>query len=198
MIPKYDEYEFGCNTTAMDCGITLQSQTGIENFAFNSEYDEIGDPTFFYPRYKRYNIDKPKFSTKKISDFELVLNRSSGIDEISPDQILPRIKNYHMTELITSFINKNKKTRRLRKPIDFISNKIYDYLITQKIRTEIIVDLEVDSEYDDWVEPVIKIMVDSSDFEKVYSLYDVMLSHSLKKLKGKISEKIMISVDINE
>lgn len=105
-------------------------------------------------------------------------------------------KPYRITESAHDFIRKQKKSFALNESLDRVSNRILEFMRERCIESEIIIDLEVDPEYGDWIEPKIQVLVESSKFEKAYELLSQLLEFSLKGIRKKETKRFMITVDV--
>lgn len=104
-------------------------------------------------------------------------------------------KPYKITEVAHDFIRKQKKSFALNESLDKVSNRILEFMRAQAIKSEIIIDLEVDPEYGDWIEPKIQVLIELSKFEDAYELFGELLDFSLKGIRRKETKRFMITID---
>lgn len=140
--------------------------------------------------------EEPVFDWINILDDRFLLNQS-GVSDILGRLPQPPLfqKPYKMTEIAHDFIRKQKRSIDLNKSLDKVSNRIFEFMKEQAIESEIIIDLEVDTEYDDWIEPRIRVLVEPSKFEQAYTLFDKLLDFSLKGIRKRETRRFIITLD---
>jgi len=138
--------------------------------------------------------EPPFFDITSIPDNEFLYK--SAISDILGLPLSPIFQRpYKITEAASNFIISEKRSKALEESLDRISSRISEFMKKQDIRTEIIIDLEVDTEYEDWIEPRIRILVESSKLEKSYSLFGNLLKYSLMGTRKREMKRIRITLD---
>lgn len=103
---------------------------------------------------------------------------------------------YKMTKTVRSFIIKQKKSSDLFKSINHVRDRISKFFDDKKIKSELLISLEIDEEYNDWIEPAIKVFIDPQNFERAYELFDLLLDFSLEGVRKKDQRRFAITLEM--
>lgn len=150
--------------------------------------------------FEKRNIRKPEKSKTLALDRiialnQLVSNLSGLTDTLGPLPSPIYQEPYKITEVAREFIRKQKKSFSLNESLDRVSNRILEFMADRSIESQIIIDLEVDPEYGDWIEPKIQVLIEPSKFEKAYGLFSELLEFTLKGVRRKETKRFMITID---
>jgi len=163
--------------------------TGI----INERFAPSAFPTWKSPQEEvERKLERPKIN---ILDERFPTNQSGVSNILGPPQPPVYEKPYEITEVARRFIMKQKKSVDLNKNLNKVSNRILEFMNKQSIKSKVIIDLEVDAEYDDWIEPRIRVLVEPSKFEQAYELFKEILDFSLKEVHKRETERFMITLD---
>ena len=110
-------------------------------------------------------------------------------------QRTPIIPRYEISKDAEIFISKQSKFVKFRKDLFNIADRSNEFLLKEGIKPKISISLFTDPEYSKWVETKIKIEVPQDDFARTYSLYNELLSYSLKGIRKRTLEKIIVGID---
>lgn len=102
---------------------------------------------------------------------------------------------YEITEEAESFIRKQKKAVRWREDLLAISSRASKFLNKEGVHARIAISLFIDPEYDDWIEPKIEIRVPKTELEKAYSVYDPLISESVKGIRKKTLRRLFLTIE---
>jgi len=105
-------------------------------------------------------------------------------------------KPYEMNQIVRDFIKKQKRQLDLNKSLNTVSTRISEFMNRQGIKAKVVIDLETDTEYDDWTEPRIKVLVEPSELERVYGLFDRLLDFSLQHVRKREMKRFRITLDV--
>jgi len=152
-----------------------------------------------FPLWRAFEEEEPKMH---VFDWMSILGdqflNQSGVSNILGRRPQPPVfqKPYKITEIAHDFIRKQKRSIDLNKSLDKVSNRILEFMKGRAIESEIIIDLEADTEYGDWIEPRIRVLVEPSKFEQTYKLFDKLLYFSLKGIRKRETKRFMITLDM--
>jgi len=119
---------------------------------------------------------------------------SSAVINGKYPQIIKMAPLYEISREAEEFIFKQKKAISYKKDLITICDRIAKFLQNANMEAKISISLFQDPEYSDWVESKIVVAVNEKKFAKAYSLYGELLDHSLKKIKRRTIEKVVISI----
>jgi hypothetical protein len=108
---------------------------------------------------------------------------------------LPSILAYEISRDAEDFINKQKKSVQLRKDITAISDRAMEFLNKEGIKAKVSVSLFTDPEYDDWIEPKIRIEVPENELARTYKIYNELLSCSFQKIRKRTLRRLLVTVE---
>jgi len=108
--------------------------------------------------------------------------------------IIQTVPRYEILREAEEFIFRQKKAISYKKDLITICDRIAEFLQKASIEAKISISLFQDPEYSDWVESKIVVGVNEKEFAKAYSLYGELLDHSLKKIKRRTIEKVVVSI----
>ncbi|MGD0495175.1 MAG: hypothetical protein ABSB28_03945 [Candidatus Bathyarchaeia archaeon] len=193
----------------------LNSSTAIESvgqpygesFATESRYAETvprdGDRGTFQEltEFGRSNLKVKQLRPKPFATFPIdgdqlfAMSDQSGF--VAPDIFRHVIiqKPYEMSQIVRDFIMRQKRQLDMNKSLDIVSTRISEFMKKQGIKAKILIDLETDTEYDDWAEPRIKVLVEPSEFERAYGLFDKLLNFSLQCVRRREMKRFRITLD---
>lgn len=187
--------------------IELVRQPYGENFATESRYTKAVPRDSDRGTFQELTeFERPKVKVKKLwpkpftrfpidGDQLLAMSDQSGF--VAPDIFRHVIvqKPYEMSQIVRDFIMKQKRQRDMDKSLDTVSTRISEFMKKQGIKAKILIDLETDTEYDDWAEPRIKVLVEPSEFERAYGLFDKLLNFSLQCVRKREMKRFRITLD---
>lgn len=131
-----------------------------------------------------------------------VVGTQLSLDQSEVSLILSRLphpsaylKPYRSTQTARDFIRKQKRPIALDASLDQVSSRIAEFMNRKAMKSEVIVDLEIDPEYDDWVEPRIKVLVEPSKLGEAYTLFEDLLGFALRDIRKRESKRFMITLD---
>jgi hypothetical protein len=124
-----------------------------------------------------------------------ILNQSAFV---TPGLInhIPVQKPYEMSEVARDFINRQKRPIDLNRSLDVVSTRVSDFMKKHRITAKILIDTETDTEFDDWTEPRIKILVEQAKFERAYTLFDELLNYALQSVRKREMKRFRITLDV--
>jgi len=120
---------------------------------------------------------------------------SSAVFGLEYEPTILSVPKYEISIEAEQFISKQKKSVYYRKDLITISDKISAFLKNSNIEPIISISLFQDPEYTDWLESKIVITVKDEDFAKTYAIYGNLLDYSLKDIKRRTIEKVVISIE---
>lgn len=129
---------------------------------------------------------------------QLNLNDSaitSAIFGMNDPRQLPLVHFYMISRDAELFINRQKNPLRFRKDITTISDRASEYLSREGIKAKISVSLFADPEYDDWIEPKIRIEVPKDELAKTYGIYNGLLSYCLQGIRRRTMKQLFVTIE---
>lgn len=174
---------------------------GSRSSQFANE-DFAQDP-FQVRRASEQEVRRPQDSTMYPLGMTLdVVGTQLSLDQSEVSLILSRLphpsaylKPYRSTQTARDFIRKQKRPIALDASLDQVSSRIAEFMNRKAMKSEVIVDLEIDPEYDDWVEPRIKVLVEPSKLGEAYTLFEDLLGFALRDIRKRESKRFMITLD---
>jgi hypothetical protein len=120
---------------------------------------------------------------------------ASAMPELNDPRELPLARVYIISRDAESFINRQKNYLRFRRDIFTISDRASEYLSTKGIKAKISVSLFTYAEYEDWVEPKIRIEVPADELASTYSVYDQLLSYCFKGIRKRTMKQLFVAIE---
>lgn len=165
---------FSCNPTASSLGSRFEAM----------EISSAGtlSPVYLIPDELKPMRLKPNFP-------------SSAILSLEYEPMISSVPKYEISSDAQQFISKQKKSVDYRNDLITISDKISAFLKKANIEPKISISLFQDPEYTDWLESKIVITVKGEELAKTYAIYENLLDYSLKDIKRRTIEKVVVSIE---
>lgn len=173
--------------------------------AFRNSATETASITYLIKRQIK-SPEEVKLEERIIDSFLRIPEPIIGIREIgdlptdvaTKDKLITgvtRIPHYEITKEVEMFIGRQKKSIRFQNEVSNIADRVSAFLIKENIDAEVTVELFVDSEYSDWKEPKIQIIVRKEQLGKAYDTFDNLLTYAFNGISQKTVRRISVNLD---